>query len=203
MPDRESVIENSSAKWGRSSSEVSTVMTNVEDERITPSKVSVQRVKRTSLAQIDTIRDVNEIQDADGKPMSCNNTDDNISAAQRHRVSVVRVNRMSGTDQIDKNNSSLISQEAVSLSSTPSTKNVQVRFTQVPKNQRITKQRSRAVSAGNVSVIRVHESSMEMQTLGNRSAMSMVITNTKAKSGSGVTVKKIPRRQTVSQSKIS
>ena len=193
MPDKESVIEKSSTKWGRSSSEVSTVMTNVEDERTTPSTVSVQRVKRTSLAQIDTIIDVNEIEDAD----------ENISDTQRHRVSVTKVNRMSGMTQIGKNNSSLISQEAVSLPSALTTKNVQVRFTQVPKNQRITKQRSRAVSAGNVSVIRVHEPSMEMQTLANRSAMSMITTGAKAKSGSGVTVKKIPRRQTVSQSKIS
>lgn len=170
---QESVIDNSTINYRKSSSEGSTVITNVDDERIISSTVSVQRVKRTSLAKNDTIRDVNETQD-DG------DANESIPDSRRRRVSVTRVNRMYDTMKTDDNNLNVASQVLMRSISAIPTKNVQVNVIQVPKNQRITKQRARALSAGNISVSGLDRSSMEMRTL--------------AKRGNGVTVTKIPRK---------
>ena len=201
--DKQPMTKNSSINWRKSSSERSTVMTNVGDEHIVSSTVSVQRIKRTSLAKDDTIKDVDEIQDIDIEPICHGDADKNISVTQHRTVSVVRVNKRSIMADIDKNNSNVTPPEKLSSAPAVLTKNVQVNVIQEPKNQRITKQRRRALSTDNVSVNRLDKSSMEMQTVVDSSTMSMITANTKVKRGSGVTVTRVPRKHTTSQPNIS
>ena len=201
--DKQLMTKNSSINWRKSLSERSTVVTNVGDEHIVSSTVSVRRIKRTSLAKDDTIKDVDEIHDVDIEPICHGDADENVSVTQHRTVSVVRVNKRSSMADIDKSNSNITILEKLNSAPAVLTKNVQVNVIQVPKNQRITKQRCHGLSADNVSVNQLDKSSMEMQTVVDRSTMSIITANTKAKRGSGVTVTRVPRKHTTSQPNIS
>jgi hypothetical protein len=173
-------------------------VTNVEEHRVS-STVSVKKISRASIDKMNSEKP-NEIKSAQIKPDNNGNKSGSTSATPHSAVTVIRVNKVSSMDDIDKINSNTTRQNTPRAISRISKKTGIVNVTKLLRIKSNKAQRPRAVSAGNVSVTHVHRSSIQMQPLANRAKTSMPVPNSKANTGNGVTVIKLPRKPTISES---
>jgi hypothetical protein len=232
---KDRTFSNASSNLHISWSDSATTMTDVEESRVS-SIVSVKRIRRASIAEMNNIEKPGEVKNVDIKLENYRDNKGNDSAIRRSAVTVVRVTRVSIMDETDKSNSNTSREETSSATSTISKKTPQVnvtrisrsetdksmpntsqqktpsakstiskktsevKVTKISRNKTATTQRRRSSSVGNLSIIHLDRSSIEMQLMANRLKTPMFSTNSKANKGNGVTVIKLPRKLTASQS---
>ncbi len=142
----------------RSLSDSATVLTDLEEHRIS-SIVS-------EIANMNNIQKFNQSRNADIN--SANNYDDNDGNSlpiQHPTVTVLRMNRLPNIDETIKRSSSVNRPQASRVTSTTSSKTIQVNLVKLSGIKSTTNRRFRAASVGNVSVIHVHRSSIEMRPI--------------------------------------
>jgi hypothetical protein len=189
---KNSMMSTFSAHLTRSLSDPASVLTDLEEHKVS-STVSVKKVRRFDIANMDNIQNLNEIKNTYIKSFnSGDDNDGNNSSIQRPTVTVLGMNRLPNTVETNKRRSSMIS--------TAPSKTAQINLTKLSRIKSTTNRRPRASSVGNVSVIHVDKSSIKMQPIGNRSETSMPATNHKMNTGNGVRVTKLSRRLGTTQS---
>jgi hypothetical protein len=163
---KNSMMNTFSEDLSRSLSDPATFMTDLEEHRVS-STVSVKKFRRFDIANMDNIQNVKKNKNADIK--SFNNENDSnenrSSVFRRPTVSVLRMNRSLNTDETKKRSSSVIQPQASSMISITPPKNAQVDLTKRPRIKSNANRRPRAASVGNVSVIHIDRSSIEMQSI--------------------------------------
>ena len=169
-----------STQLSRSSSDPATVPFGSKEHRVS-STVSVKRLRRSDIANMDNIQKLNENKNINSFSNGDDNNSKDSSDLRRPTVTVLGMNRLPNMGVTNRKGSSVVS--AVPSQTT------EINLSKVPRIKSITNRRTRAASVDNVSVIHVDRSSIEMQPMGNRS-----------KTGSGVRVTKLPRRLSAAQS---
>jgi hypothetical protein len=196
---RDRMTSHSPSDMRISFSKSSTVLTTLEECRASAT-VSVKYVSRSGIEKVNIIEKPNGIKNAQMKTLNNSNGHGNTSANPRSAASVVRVNRMPSMDDTDPTNLNTNRQKTSSAISTISKKTSQVNATKVSRIKSTKIQRPRASSFANVSVIHVDISSIEMQPLSNRAKTSMSAADRKANTGNSVTVKRVSRKLSTSES---
>lgn len=162
------------------------IITDIDDERIS-SAVSVKKVSPAEIAKMDPLQKPMSKKNPHPKPLD---NDKNSSISSQPTVKIVRVKKVPHMDETDESNKNNIPLEDLSSRSKQSDGVPVTRIHGGQSNKQ--RPRPRASSAGSVSVIHVNRSSREVQSRVNRSKIS--------RTGSAVTVKRVPRRVVTAQS---
>ena len=157
-----------------------------------PSTVSVKKVTQSEIAKMTNIqkftdRNMKEVTTADDVTTMPN------THTFRPMVNVSRVSRVSEIDSTDKTTWNTIRQE---IPKRTSTRIRSVTMTQIPRIRSTRVRQSRASSVGNVNVIHVNRSSIEMQPMASRLKASVSLNQRATNTHNGVTVTKLRRRST-------
>ncbi len=187
----------SSTNWRISFTESTTLTTDLEESGVSWAAV-VKRIKRAEIAKVNSIKKLNEAEDVHIKSTNHRDSNRNTSDIQHSSVTVFRMNKVSNMDKMNESNLNASQQKTSSMTSIIPTKSIQVNVIKIPRNKTIKNKRPRAASVGNLNIIQLDKSSMEMQSIKNHSEMSKHASDIKANIGNGVTVMKIPRKPATS-----
>ncbi len=187
----------------RSLCDSATVLTDLEEHK-TSSTVSVKKISRSDIANMNNIQKFNQSRNADiNSAKNYDDSDGNSLASQHPTVTVLQMNRLPNTDKTNKRISSVNRPQASSGISTTPSKTAQVNLDKLSRIKSTTYRRPRAASVGNVSVAHVDRSSIEMRTIANHSKTSMPATDYNVNTGNGVRVTKLPRRLRTTKSHLA
>ncbi|CAF4293067.1 unnamed protein product, partial [Rotaria sp. Silwood2] len=174
-----------------------TTTTDIEETRIL-STVSIKRINHATIQQLhDTEKLIDNAEPNSKLPNHIDNSDDSQSI-RCSAVSVVRVPKLSLPNQ---NNSIISEQNTSSTSLSKLLKLNQVKVTKISRKQSTLSQRARALSVDNISTIHIGKPFSVMQSLTNESTAASIATNINIHKGNRVTVKKLPRKSNISQSR--
>jgi hypothetical protein len=180
----------------------STLVTDVdEEEYIVSSEVSAKKIKRTNTMNMNNTENLNETKDSDIQPGNHRARYGNNAAIRRPSVTALGMNKLPNTDETNNRNLSVTQQNTRSTILTMPSNNAQViNASRIPRNKTSKTQRPRAASVSNVSTIHLDKSSIEKQTIADRSNAPTGATHGKANTSNGVVVTKISRKLAASQS---
>lgn len=153
--------------------------------------VSVKKVTRDEIAAMTNIQNFKENYATDANTVDY---DYNLGNTARIRHSVhngIRVNRISSLSATEQENSNKTLRRVKS-----------VLVTKLPRIKSSKIKRSRTFSVGNVHVVHVNRSNIEMQPIANRLSGSMQINARRTKSFNGIRVSKLPRELATIQSNL-
>ncbi len=178
-----------------------TRVTDVEKEQHTVSStVSVKRIKRSDMMNINNTENLDETKNSDIQATNHRGSRGNNAAIRRPSVIVLGMNKLPNTDETNKRNSKVTQQNTQSTMLKVPSNNAQVNATRIPRNKTSKTQRTRAGGVGNFNIIHLDESSIEMRKIEDHSNAPTGAAHDKANTGSGVVVTKISRNLTASQS---
>jgi hypothetical protein len=179
-----------------------TRVTDVEKEQHNVSStVSVKRIKRSDMMNMNNTENLDETKESDIQPGNHRDRHENNAAIRRPSVTVLGMNKLPNTDKTNRRNLGVTQQNARSTMLTMPSNNAQnINATRIPQNKTSKSQRPRAASVGDVSTIHLDKSSIEMQTISDRSKAPTGAAHGKANTSNGVVVTKISRKLAASQS---
>ncbi len=176
-------------------SDSATTMTDLEESKIS-STISVKRIRRASIVKMNNKEKPDKTENVDIKSENHRDNNGNSAVTQRSAVTIVRVKKVPNMEETYKSTSNTSRQEMLSATSTIPKKTAQVNITKISRSNTPKTQRPRAASVGNVDIVQLNKSSVEMQPIRNHSKTSTLATNGKANTGNGVVVTKIPKKLT-------
>ncbi|CAF3917098.1 unnamed protein product, partial [Rotaria sp. Silwood1] len=174
-------------------SEAVTTTTDIEAHRAS-STVSVKRIKRNTIEQLNNTEKLNETKNIHIKSENHTDNGENTRITRRSTVTVVRVPKLAEEKQ---NNLITLQQNSSNTLLAKPSKFDQVKVIKISRSQSTFNQRTRAISLGNVITINSNKSFIEMRSMADLAKTASLAPNINAHQGSRVTVTKLPRKSTI------